>query len=122
MKRFNDDMYTAFFAEDTTTIKLDVIKGTIIRTRLMKLLELVPSDATLTYLVDIVVERLKDKLEHGFYMDGGLRDKIGKLTKIGYKFRAGVVDVSACPAGPPGVFEQLLGCSLFCLDMHHINL
>ena len=99
MKKFNDGMHNAFFVEDTTTIKLDVINDTVIRTRLMKTFGIVPSDGNLTSLVDIFVERLKDKPEHGFYIDVGSRDKIGMLIKMGYKFGAGA-DVSACPASP----------------------
>ena len=80
-------MHNAFFVEDTTTIKLDVINDTVIRTRLMKTFGIVPSDGNLTSLVDIFVERLKDKPEHGFYIDVGSRDKIPCLN---FKFQFSV--------------------------------
>ena len=72
------------------------------------------------------VERKKEKLQHKAVTSGAFKDEIEKclfverMIKLGYVSN-GDEDVSACSAGAPGVFEQLWGCSLFCLDTGHAS-
>merc|ERR1711902_9290 len=90
IKKISDDKYDAFWKEYSTNIKLGVIEDTANRTRLAKLLRFTTSGGKLSSLSEYV-ERMKDKQESIYYIDGGSKEEVTsspfveRLLKKGYE-------------------------------------
>merc|ERR1711902_480891 len=90
IKKISDEKYLEFWKEYSTNVKLGVIEDTANRTRLAKLLRFTSSSGNLTSLAEYV-ERMKDKQESIYYIDGGSKEEVTsspfveRLLKKGYE-------------------------------------